>query len=227
MGIDTTDGVELNLQARMDLSIVTLKPHPLQSSFTRKIAVRGFCPKFDNQAIAGNGGFFKNRFIRLATKYMPIVNQLVEGGVIEQTDATFCSPLFLIPKADGTPRVISDFSNVSKNFIKYPFKLKTIPMIAPMLAGARKATKIDLKSAFYSIPLAQSRRRFFGFATASNKYRYKTLPMGAGFSPYALQNIVLDICAKWIKSANYSVYLDDVIIFHANEHIIFQDTKPD
>ncbi|XP_065315139.1 uncharacterized protein LOC135924019 [Gordionus sp. m RMFG-2023] len=140
------------------------------------------------------------------------------------TDDTFCSPLFLIPKSDGTPRIISDFSNVSRNFIKYPFKLKTIPMIAPMLASATVATKIDLKSAFYSIPLAQSRRRFFGFGTVNSKFRYKTLPMGAGFSPYALQNIVLDLCAKSVKKANFSVYLDDIIIFHADEQYVFNDT---
>ncbi|XP_065315196.1 uncharacterized protein LOC135924076 [Gordionus sp. m RMFG-2023] len=196
---------------------------PLMSPFTKRVASRGFRPRLDHIKINNNNNqYFKhpNR-AGVHNKYHDIVRQLIVANVIEQTDEDqICSPLFIIPKGNGSPRVISDFSEVSKYFLHYPFRLKSIPLMSAKLDQSSFACKIDIP-----IPLATQVRSFFGFKFNNTNYRYRVLPMGASFSPYCLQSIILHACAKTVKKANYNVYLDDILIYGNNENDVKWSTR--
>ncbi|XP_065317776.1 uncharacterized protein LOC135926043 [Gordionus sp. m RMFG-2023] len=198
------------------------------SPFTKRVAERGFRPRIDHLKINNNNNIYFKHNIRAGVhnKYHDIVRQLIVADVIEPADEDqICSPLFVIPKGNGAPRVISDFSEVSKNFLHYPFRLKSIPLMSAKLYQASYACKIDIRSAFFSIPLSSSVRKFFGFKFNNSNFRYKVLPMGASFSPYCLQSIILDACAKTVKKANYNVYLDDILIYGPNENDVKWSTR--
>ncbi|CAK9301939.1 unnamed protein product [Gordionus sp. m RMFG-2023] len=141
----------------LNISTARLTVGPLMSPFTRRVAERGFRPRVDHTKINNNNNqYFKHPNREgVHNKYHDIVRQLITANVIEPADDDqICSPLFIIPKGDGSPRVINDFPEVSKNFLHYPFRLKSIPLMSAKLDQASFACKIDIRSAFFSIPLA-------------------------------------------------------------------------
>ncbi|CAK9294593.1 unnamed protein product [Gordionus sp. m RMFG-2023] len=63
-------------------------------------------------------------------------------------------------QSDGSHRYISNFSQVSNNILKYRYPLKSIPVMPAILQKAMFACKIDIKLAFFFIPLSHRVRKF-------------------------------------------------------------------
>ena len=98
-----------------------------------------------------------SEFLRNMASGSVSLNSLLEVGIIVTAKrGPFVSHPFVIPKNNGTPRMIIDYSHLRGNYRK-PFLLlpSTIQMLRarrPMWKGHWLA-RLDLRDAFYSVPL--------------------------------------------------------------------------
>ena len=81
------------------------------------------------------------------------VEDLFRKGVVRPSKSPYGSPAFLLPKPGGKYRMVVDYRKVNKNicFDSYP-----LPKIEPAFqhfSGATVFSVLDLKSAYYRIPL--------------------------------------------------------------------------
>ena len=82
------------------------------------------------------------------------VGRLEQIGVIRKNPEARCScPSFIIPKKDGTVRVVSDFRKLNKIIDRSPFPTPRIKELLESLAGFQWVSAIDLNMGYYHIVL--------------------------------------------------------------------------
>ncbi|GMG36860.1 unnamed protein product [Ambrosiozyma monospora] len=132
----------------------------------------------------------------LSSKYIHdwIVESLKEG-LIEPADdptelvaAAPCFPIF----HHGKVRVVLDLRNINKHLIYQNFPTPPFHIVIQKLAGFSYFSKLDLKSAYYHIPLSPDGDKL-GVCTAEGTYRFNRLPFGLQSS-----NSVFDLFCKTV-----------------------------
>ena len=92
-----------------------------------------------------------------------IIDQLLKADIIECAvkHSPFLSYPFLIPKPNGDRRFIVDYAHLTPRMIVPPMRLPSFPRMITQQRFSRhdKAIVIDLKNAFFSLPV-QPQSRF-------------------------------------------------------------------
>ncbi|KAL9976443.1 hypothetical protein ACROYT_G013744 [Oculina patagonica] len=133
-----------------------------------------------------------------------------------------CSPLGVVPKKDGSWRIIMDLSSprgssindfISKEdyTLHYASFDQALSLVASFGTGALMA-KLDLKHAFRLCPVSPMDRDLLGMHWQGKFYVHLRLPFGLRSSPF-LFNRLAD-AFEWILKNNYAIsalmhYLDD------------------
>ena len=110
---------------------------------------------------------------------------------------------------------------VLNTMIKKPsFSLLKSNKIFPYLQVNSWACKLDLKDAYWHVPLHESAQKFLTFKLGKKKFRWKVMPFGLKTAPYIFSKI-MNTVIKYIRS-KYSMlifnYLDDILILAKDPH---------
>ena len=94
------------------------------------------------------------------------IKKLLAKRVLELTSpepGQIISPIFLIPKQDGTHRMILNLKHFN-NYVTYRhFKMDTLSTVTQLMSPQCFMASLDLKDAYYSIPIAPQHRKFLRF----------------------------------------------------------------
>ena len=94
-----------------------------------------------------------------------------------QKDA-FVSSVFTRPKQDGTHRMILNLKNLNK-FVTYKHcKLESLQDVLEMVTPGVWMASVDLKDAYYTIPIHKDFRKFLILIWGDSYYEYTCLPNG-------------------------------------------------
>ena len=135
--------------------------------------------------------------------------RLVEIGVLEKVqESKWGTPVFIIPKKEGTVRLLTDYRKVNGQIVRKPFPIPRIADTLQQLEGFTFATALDLNMGYYTIPLAECSKDITTIVTEFGKFRYTCLPMGMVISGDVFQakmyNLIGDI--EGIRT-----YIDDIL----------------
>ena len=138
------------------------------------------------------------------------VERLVELGVLKkQPESEWASPTFIIPKKDKTVRFISDFREVNKRIVRYPYPIPKISSILQEMEGFTYATQLDLNMGYYTIRLDPDAQKICTIILPWGKYSYMRLPMGLLNSPDMFQEKMSTL----MEELEYvRAYLDDLLV---------------
>jgi len=123
----------------------------------------------------------KNNVLRQSVQDMlvkkaiePVTNSYSEG---------FYSRLFLVPKKTGEWRPVIDLSALNK-FVECPtFKMDTPEHVRASLQPGMWVTSIDLKDAYFHIPIHPRHRKFLRFQVLGKVFQFLALPFGLNTAP--------------------------------------------
>jgi len=151
------------------------------------------------------------------------IEQLVIKGAVEPADVTpgFYSLLFVTPKASGGWRPILDLSLLNLSVAKTKFKMETIASITKSLRPGMWATSLDLKDAYFHVPIAKKSRKYLRFSSPGGNFQFKALPFGLTTAP-AVFTRVIKVVGKLahIEGIVLFQYLDDWLIVHKNPQVL-------
>ena len=158
--------------------------------------------------------YAKYRPIPLAYKEaaQKLIDQYVAAGVLAPTTepCTFTSNIFIIPKKDGTFRLIFDGRVLSRFCKQLPLSLGSFDEIFSNLQGKTLVTKLDLSKAYDQLKVAPETSKLLSFFGPDNR-RYKYLRAGQGlkFSSFFL-NQAMEVILDGLPDV--TSYCDDIFI---------------
>lgn len=149
------------------------------------------------------------------------VNSLLKKGairIIQAHEVKYLSTIFTIPKKSGELRPIINLKNLNK-FVRYQhFKMETFKEIRSMLLQNDYLTSIDLKDAYFSIPINEDYHKYLCFQWENNFYCFQCLPFGLSSAPRVFTKVMKPVTAS-LRSLGMRImiYLDDILIFGQSE----------
>ena len=149
-----------------------------------------------------------------------IVEDLKRDDLVEPLHSDWAAPSLLVPKKDGTYRLVVDYRGQNKQIEKTCWPLPRINEVIDSLEGNMYFSNIDLLSGYFQMALEEESQNVTVFITPLGLYKWKRLPMGLASAPGAFKNLMELIFAGLSYEVSL-VYLDDVIVFGRNfeEHL--------
>ena len=125
------------------------------------------------------------------------IDKLLKKGIITPSkpeSAQFISPIFTTPKKDGSHRVIFNLKTLNKSVAYYHFKMDTLETAIRLMTPCCFMTSIDLKDAYYSVPIAPEHQKYLKFMWRDQLYAFTCLPMGLTSGPRIYQKFETSVC---------------------------------
>lgn len=147
-----------------------------------------------------------------------IDNLLAKGAIehVEEDSPGFYSLLFLQPKRDSPDwRPIIDLKPLNQFLEKDKFKMETPDSVRAALRPNMWCTSIDLKDAFFHIPVHPAHRKYLRFKTRKGTFQFVAMPFGLKTAPAVFTRIAKSV-ASYARSMGVSnlMYLDDWLLSH-------------
>ena len=135
----------------------------------------------------------------------------------------FFSRLFIVPKKDGPNRLIIDLSILNTYLVIPKFKMERVSSIATSIVEPMWGVTIDLKDAFYHVPVAWPFHRFLAFMVDGQVYVFQFLPFGLSIAPWAFSRITKPIKAHLhLLLYQFHTYLDDFLLLASSEPVLLE-----
>ena len=114
-----------------------------------------------------------------------LLDQHLEAGRIRESSSEYCSPSFLIPKADPTvlPRWVNDYRVLNENTIPDHYPLPRIEGILSDCAKGAIWAKIDMTNSFFQTRVHPDDVKFTAVMTPFGLYEWVVMPMGCKNAP--------------------------------------------
>ncbi|KAK6018270.1 reverse transcriptase [Ostertagia ostertagi] len=141
------------------------------------------------------------------------VSKLLEKGAVEEipwSSKVWTSSIFVIPKKDGGNRTVINLRPLNKFIKHHHFKLESIGLIRDLLERNDFMAKIDMKDAYFSVPIHSNYRKYLAFYCGGKLFQFKALPFGLSSAPYVYTRLMRVIASELRRCGiRLIVYLDD------------------
>lgn len=137
--------------------------------------------------------------------------EMLEDGVIRQSNSPYSSPVLLVKKSDGKDRFCVDFRRLNLITKKDVYPLPRIDDMLDALGKADYFSVLDLQSGFWQIPLHPDDMEKTAFSTARGHYEFVVMPFGLCNAPATFQR-AMDQLLRDLREF-CQAYMDDVITF--------------
>ena len=151
---------------------------------------------------------------RLPIGRREIVDNLVldmkKQGVIKESRSPYNSPLLLVPKKDGSWRLVIDFRKLNSHTVPDRMPMPILDEVLANLGGAKVFSSIDLVSGYYQVPLDDSSKHLTAFSTHREHLQFEVMPFGLSNAPLTFVRLMQSVLGNM---KNVYCYLDDIILF--------------
>ncbi len=152
-----------------------------------------------------------------------LIRDQLEAGLIEPcTQSSFRSNLLFLHKRtspgvavqDLPPedrfRAVVDYRGLNNYTMNDSQPMAVLPEVLEAVAQGHLFSILDVKGAFYQVPLDEQSRPYTAFATAQGLFQYKRMPMGLKGSPATWARAINDVVAGL---DGVKPYVDDICVY--------------
>ncbi|GJP60978.1 hypothetical protein CLOP_g18189 [Closterium sp. NIES-67] len=139
------------------------------------------------------------------------IEYLLAKGLIRPSTSPYGAPVLFTPKPDGSLRMCIDYRALNKQTIKNKYPIPRIDDLLDQLRGATVFSKLDLRSGYWQIRMADNSIHKTAFRTRYGSYEYLVMPFGltnAGNVPSRNEPHSTTTFGRCVV-----VYLDDILIY--------------
>ena len=149
------------------------------------------------------------------------INSLFRRQIIQKTGhcpEEFISNIFYHPKKDGSFRLILNLKYLNESIEYLHFKMDTLHTAVKLIRPNCYFASIDLKDAYYSVPVRPGDRKFLKFFWGEQLYQFTCLAQGLAPAPRLFTKIMKPVFAHLRKQGHTIVgYIDDSLIVADNK----------
>ena len=183
------------------------------SRWTKKIVQRGVSWKFASKPPR------ITKVLAIKPSLDPYIEDMAKKGVIETCQKPlFLAKFFGVPKPEGALRLVTDLSQLNKHIILRRFKFPSLKTLRSSLPEGCWMAKVDLKEAYWHVPVNVSFRPYLAFFWKGKFLQFKVLPFGLSIAPIVFAAL-MRFPVKEMERRNLKVsnYLDDFLIWEKSK----------
>ncbi|XP_031328844.1 uncharacterized protein LOC116160094 isoform X1 [Photinus pyralis] len=144
------------------------------------------------------------------------LTSLLCNGVISKcrpSRGQFVSNIFLVPKPDGSHRLILNLKELNQYIETQHFKLEDYRSVTKLVTENCFFASLDLKDAYHLVPIRVKDRKFLRFYFEEELFQFNCLPFGLCTAPLVFTKILKPVFAKLrLQNFGSNVYLDDFLL---------------
>ena len=140
------------------------------------------------------------------------VRELKEKNVIRESNSPWCARALLVPKKDGSTRMVIDYTALNNRTIKDKHPLPNIQAMFQQLEGATYFSSLDLASGYYQFSMRPSDIERTAFATPDGLFEFVRMPMGLSNAPATFQRAMNNIFAGMVNRG-VMIFIDDILVY--------------
>ena len=140
-----------------------------------------------------------------------MIKDMKREGIVRPSKSPYNSPLLLVPKKDGSWRMVIDYRKLNKQTVPDRFPMPVINDVLAQLGGAKIFSSLDLMSGYWQIPLEEESKHLTAFSSHQEHLEFNVLPFGLTNAPLAFMRAMMQVLGD-IK--NVLIYIDDIIVFN-------------
>jgi len=131
-------------------------------------------------------------------------------GIIEESSSRWASLILMVPKADGTFRLCTDFRKANAVTVPDPFPILCWKDLIDHIGPAKFLTKLDMTRGYWQVPLDDASVPFSAFYTPFGHFQWRYMPFGLRNAPAMFSRLVSKLLLG--LETFCAAYLDDIII---------------
>ena len=125
----------------------------------------------------------------------------------------FVSPMFLVPKSDGTWRPVVNLKALNRYVVSQHFKMESIRMVKGLIEQGDWLLKLDLKDAYLTVSIDQGHRKYLCFHWQGQMWQFRVLPFGLNSASWTFTKLTKPIVSTLRQlGIRVIIYLDDMLV---------------
>lgn len=139
------------------------------------------------------------------------LDDMLEKGVVEPSTSGWSSPIVMVRKPDNSYRFCVDYRRLNKVTERDAYPLPYISNILDKLRDAKYLSSLDIKSAYWQVPMSPESKAFTAFTVPGRGlFQFCRMPFGLHNAPATWQRLIDRVLSPLEQYV--FVYLDDIII---------------
>lgn len=148
---------------------------------------------------------------RLKSVYEEL-DKMLDLGVVVPSKSAWASPIVLLDKPDGSKRFCVNYRKLNAVTNRDAYPLPQVTVILDRLRDARYLSSLDIKSAYWQIPMAKESQDKTAFTVPGRGlFEFTRMPFGLHNAPATWQRFIDSVIGGDLEPHVF-VYLDDVIV---------------
>jgi len=144
------------------------------------------------------------------------IRDLVQKGFIRPSSSPFGAPVLFVKKKDGSFRMCVDYRALNAATIRDVYPLPIIADLLDRLSGAKIFSKLDLRSGYHQLKVANEDVHKTSFRTPIGAFEFLVLPFGLSNAPAAFMRMMDGIFPAYARDY-VTTYIDDLLVFSKSE----------
>ena len=136
------------------------------------------------------------------------------------------SHVFIVEKNSSGHRLVINLKNLNNFVVKSHFRMEDKKSIMALIDKEVFMVSIDLKDAFFSVPLHKDSQMLTCFIVNNVTYHYNVLPFGLSSSPRIFTKLMNEVILYLrSKGVTISAYLDDIFLSSPSKETLIEHTE--